>query len=187
MRHSSPHNRILSLDIRSKTIAYAVFEDFAHLLDFGVSGSRQDSFQAARVEKLVRKFQPDVIVLSGAPRGSTRDTPSVRAGIKSIRSRARRLFVPVLSIGRHSVVETFGRHCKPTKYPIAVLIASSFPALTWYVPCKRKIYMPEDRRMQYFDATAVGLTYYATNGDAEGVHQLLARVESSPRPLTSGA
>ena len=185
-RHSR-HNRILSLDVRSKTLAYAVFDGCAYLLDFSVSSSILDGFQASRIERLVRKFQPDVIVLRRVPVGSTRDTPVVRAAIKSIRSKARHLSVPVVVIGRPLIEKTFRRHCKPTKYRIAVLLAGCFPSLTWYLPRQRKIYTPEDRRMQYFDAAAVGLAYFAATGDAEALQQFLSKAESFRRPLASGA
>ena len=184
--HYSFHNRLLSLDVRSKTLAYAVFEDCTQLLDFSVSGATRMDFQATRVERLVRRFQPDVIVLRKISTGSTRDTVASRAAVKTIHSTARRFSVPVACIGKRQLAETFGRHCKTTKYRIAVLLASGFPALTWYLPSRRKIYNPEDRRMQYFDAAAAGLAYFAANGDAVAVQQFLSKAESFRRPLTSG-
>ncbi|MHB1954042.1 MAG: hypothetical protein ACYCOU_09875, partial [Sulfobacillus sp.] len=67
------------------------------------------------------------------------------------------------------------------------LLSACYPALRWYVPRKRKIWMPEDRRMQYFDAAAVGLAYFASEKDAEVVQQFLSEAVSRSSLLTSGA
>jgi hypothetical protein len=187
MQHYSPENRILSLDVRSKTLAYAFFEDATELLDFSVGGSVQSGFHAHRVEKLVRKFQPEVIVLRKIPADSSRDTPATRAAIKSIRAKARSLSRPVVSITQRQIAVTFQPHCKPTKQQIAVLLAACFQALTWYVPRERKAWKPEDRRMHYFDAAAVGMAYFASKVNAEVVHQLLSEAEPRSRLLAREA
>ncbi|MGB8478012.1 MAG: hypothetical protein WCE63_04120 [Acidobacteriaceae bacterium] len=187
MYHHSLITRIVSLDVRSKALAYAVLDGPLQLLDFGVSGSTHRGFPTDRVEKIVRKFQPQVIVLRKVPAGSKRDNPAVQASIKSIRSKARHLSIPVVSIEKRLIDQTFRRHCKPTKYQIALLLSACFSALRWYVPQKRKIWMPEDRRMQYFDAAALGLTYFATQQDAETVQQFLSEAVSRSPLLMSGA
>jgi hypothetical protein len=187
MHHHSHDNRIVSLDVRSKTLAYAVLDGPLQLLDFGVSRSTQGSFQTSRVEKVMRKFQPHVIVLRKVPAGSKRDNPAVQSAIKSVRSKARYLSVPVVSIEKRLIDQTFRPHCKPTKYQIARLLSGCFPALEWYMPSKRKIWMPEDRRMQYFDAAALGLAYFASVGDAEAIQQFLSEVISRSRSLVGGA
>lgn len=186
MQHPSQVNRIVSLDIRSKTMAHAVFDGPLQLLDFGVSGSTQPGFQVSRVEKLMRKFQPELIVLRKVPAGSKRDNPSVQAAIKSIRSQARRLAVPVASTEKRFIDQTFRQHCKPTKYQVALLLSAGFTALQWYMPRKRKIWMPEDRRMQYFDAAALGLAYFASVGAAEAIQLFLSEAASRSRLLTRG-
>lgn len=186
MYHHSLITRIVSLDVRSKTLAYAVLDGPLQLLDFGVSGSTHRGFQVSRVEKLVRKFQPQVIVLRKVPAGSKRDNPAVQAAIKSIRSKARNLSIPVVSIEKHLIDQTFRPHCKPTKHQIALLLSACYPALRWYVPKKRKIWMPEDRRMQYFDAAALGLTYFASEGDTEAIQQFLSEAASRSSLLASG-
>ena len=174
MHHHSTVSRIISLDIRSKTLAHALLDGPLHLIDFGVSRSTQSAFQADRVEKLVKKFQSDIIVLRKVPAGSKRDNPAVQAAIRSIRARARRLSIPVVSIEKRFIDQTFQGHCKPTKYQIALLLSACYPALRWYTPRKRKIWMPEDRRMQYFDAAALGLAYFASEVDAKAVQQFLS-------------
>jgi hypothetical protein len=183
MYHHSREKRIVSLDVHSKTLAYAIFEGPIQLLDFSVSRSTHSGFQASRVETLVRKFQPDVIVLRKVHAGSSRDTPASRAAIKSIRAKTRNLSAPVVFIDKQLINETFQPHCKPTKHKIAVLLAACYPALTWYVPRKRKPWMPEDRRMQYFDAAATGLAYFTSNGDAEIIQQLLSDAVSRSQNL----
>ena len=187
MYHHSLITRIVSLDVRSKTLAYAILDGPLQLLDFGVSGSTHRGFQTGRIEKLVRKFQPQVIVLRKVPAGSKRDNPAVQETIKSIRSKARHLSIPVVSIEKRLIDQTFRRHCKPTKHQIALLLSACYPALRWYVPKKRKIWMPEDRRMQYFDAASLGLTYFASKQDTEAIQQFLSEAASRNRLLMSGA
>jgi hypothetical protein len=187
MDYHSTANRIMSLDIRSKTLAYAVLDGPLHLIDFGVGRSTQRGFHSGRVEKLVTKFQSDVIVLRKVPAGSKRDNPAVRAVITSIRTKARCLSIPVVSIEKRSIDQTFQGYCKPTKYQIALLLSACYPALRWYTPRKRKIWMPEDRRMQYFDAAALGLTYFASKRNTEVVQQFLseAMLRSAERNRTN--
>ena len=187
MHHHSRVQRVLSLDVRSKTLAYAVFEDAAQLLDFSVSSSADAGFQARRIEKLVGKFQPEIIVLRKIQEGSSRDTPATREAIKSICFMARRLSVPVASIEKRAIGDTFRQHCKPTKYRIALLLAACFPALTWYVPRERKPWKPEDRRMHYFDAAATGIAYFASEGTAEAVQKFLSEAESRIQPPAHSA
>jgi hypothetical protein len=178
MHHHSHDNRMISLDVRSKTLAYAVLDGPLQILDFGVSGSTHRGFQASRVEKLVRKFQPSVIVLRKVPEGSKRDNPAVQAAIKTIRSEAKRLSVPLVSIEKRLIDQTFRPHCKPTKYQIARLLSVCFPALRWYMPSVRKIWMSEDRRMQYFDAVALGLAHFASEKGAQSVQRFLSETAS---------
>jgi hypothetical protein len=187
MHHDSHDSRILSVDVRSKTLAYAVLDGPLQLLDFGVSGSAQPGFQANRIEKLVRKFQPRIIVLRKVPTGSKRDSPAVQAAIKNIRITARRLPVSVVSIEKRFIDQTFRQHCKPTKRQIALLLSAGFPALKWYLPNERKIWMPEDRRMQYFDAAALGMAYFASEGDVEPIQQFLSDAAFLNRLPASGA
>ena len=179
MHNHSLVNRIVSLDVRSKTLAYAVLDGPLHLLYFGLSRSTHRDFQASRVEKLMRKFQPQVIVLRKVPEGSKRDNPAVQATIKTIRSEARRLSVPLVSIEKRLIDQTFRPHCKPTKYQIAQLLSVCFPSLRWYMPSQRKIWMPEDRRMQYFDAAALGLAYFTSEEDAEALQRFLSEAVSA--------
>lgn len=180
MHHHSTVSRIISLDIRSKTLAYAVLDGPLHLIDFGVGRSTRRGFQADRLEKLVKKFQSDIIVLRKVPAGSRRDNPAVQAAITSIRAKARRISIPVVSIEKRLIDETFRGHCKPTKHHITQLLSVCYPALGWYVPPKRKIWEPEDRRMQYFDAAALGLAYFASEVDANAVQQFLSEAVSLP-------
>jgi len=187
MYNHSRTNRIISLDVHSKTLAYAVFDGLSQLLDFSVSGSKHSGFQAGRVEKLVRKFQPEVIVLQRVPAGSTRDTQAVRTAIKSIRAKAKHLCIPVVFIEKRLIDETFRRESKLTKYKVALVLAACFSTLTWYVPCKRKPWMPEDRRMQYFDAAAAGVAYFAIEKGAEAIKQFLFKAESCSLNLLGGA
>ncbi len=187
MYHHSCEKRIVSLDVHSRTLAYAVFEGSMQLLDFSVSRSTHSGFHAGRVETLVRKFQPGVIVLRKVHAGSSRDTTASRAAIKSIRAKAKNLSVPAVFIDKRLIDETFQPHCKPTKHKIAVLLAACYPALAWYVPRKRKPWMPEDRRMQYFDAAATGLAYFVSEGDAKAVQQFLSDAESRSRLLAQSA
>jgi len=131
-------------------------------------------FLVSRMDKIVQKFQPHVIVLRKVPSGSKRDNPAVQSAIKSIRSKARHISVPVVSIEKRLIDQTFRNHCKPTKYRIALLLSAYYPPLRWYMPSERKIWMPEDRRMQYFDAAALGLAYFTSKGEAEVIQQFLS-------------
>ena len=108
MHYHSHKNLILALDVRGKKIGYAVLDGPAELLDFGVSGSIIDGYQADRVEKLISKFQPKAVVMRKISKGSTRDNPSARAAISSIGSRIKQLGLPLASIDRLNSKKHFG-------------------------------------------------------------------------------
>lgn len=85
-----------------------------------------------------------------------------------------------MSVEKRLIDQTFRSHCNPTKHHIARLLSVCYPALGWYVPKKRKIWMPEDWRTQYFDAAALGLAYFASEVDAKAVQQFLSEAVSLP-------
>src|ERR1039458_886516 len=118
------HARVLSLDIRSRRVGYAVFEGPGLLLDWGVIRNR-----AALIQSLLDTFEPSVIVLRTIALGSIRDRSIVRRAIRRIRRKAKSVSIPSVLVSRAQIIRLFRQHVKPTKHEIAAIIAECFPGL----------------------------------------------------------
>ncbi len=164
--------RILAIDLRPQQFGYAVFEGPKQLLDWGVAyyrpgGEAGAAVAARRVAELVRVFLPSAIVVKKDRREVTRNSFGVRPILKAIRRKASARGIPVCFIARKEVREAFRVFRAKTKYEIACRLAVTYPELLWKLPPQRKFYESEHPCMTIFDAAAMGVTYWQSNG-AEG-------------------
>lgn len=185
-KNESANPRVVSLDIRPRQLGYVIFE-YPLLVDWGVIRFPRGSGHVDRSVKLLRTFQPCVVVLREIATGSRRDRPVVRDVIRSIQHEASRLSLPSVFIGEAAVRRLFGEYVKPTKQEIASVVAACFPELAYRLPPRRRPWDPEHHSMPIFDAAAMGLTAIAREFDSDSVRELLKSGESFRRPLGGAA
>jgi hypothetical protein len=166
MTYPSLTARVLAIDPTTKGFAYAVFEGPDLLLDWGstqVRLERKNALCLKRVEELLRRYAPDVVVLEAYDGKGSHRRRRVRSLIRSIRGLATRKGFRSRAFSRPEIRRTFGALGRATKHPIASEIARRFPELAPRLPQARKFYESEDERMSIFDAASLALTYFAAH------------------------
>lgn len=161
--------RILAIDLRPQQFGYAVFEGPKQLLDWGVAyyrpgGEVGAAVAACRVAELVRMFPPSAILVRKVRGEVARNSFGVQPILKAIRLKASARSIPVHLIARKEVREVFRAFRAKTKYEIACRLAVMYPELLWKLPPQRKFYESEHPTMTIFDAAALGVMYWQSNG-----------------------
>jgi Holliday junction resolvasome RuvABC endonuclease subunit len=152
--------RVLAIDPTSRGFGYAVLEGPERLIDWGVVQVRDDKESAClkRIERLIERYVPDVIVLEDSPR--SRRCARVRQLIDRIRQLADNKRIPARSFSRSKIRRAFAPFGAVTKSQIAAQIAKLFVELAPHLPGVRKIWRSEDGRSAIFDAVSLALTLF---------------------------
>jgi hypothetical protein len=148
-----PKNPILlAIDPTPRGFAFAVLEAPAFLVDWG-SRRATSSNILQKVDELLRRYQPDVLVLEDLAAKGARRRKRARREIGSIEHRALKRGVCVERVSRLAVLDTLAP--KKSKYEVAARLAEIFPVLANRLPRKRKTWTPEEARMNVFDALGI--------------------------------
>jgi hypothetical protein len=154
--------RILAIDPCSQGFGFAIFEEPARLLDWGVKNSarhgkhprtrRRGSRCAISLVRLLDRYRPSLIVVRD------RDDASVRHRrlVEQLRSLAAERQIELQMVSWDDVRAMFSTCGVKTKEEIATAISTRFPELL-PLPRHRKPWMSEDYRMNIYDAVAIGL------------------------------
>jgi hypothetical protein len=154
--------RIIAVDLRGGSFAFAVFEGPDRLLDWGVRSFRR-GVNAVKVPAgkkfaaILDYFLPDAVVV----RVRTGDRDARRGKMREIllRESAKR-GTPTRLLSRRAVKEAFAG-ANRTKYTIAAALAERLPELAPVLPTAHKLWVSEDYILSVFDAAAVGITYFS--------------------------
>ncbi|HEY2381418.1 MAG TPA: hypothetical protein VGK48_09605 [Terriglobia bacterium] len=158
-------NTILAIQPESRQIGYAVFEGRA-LIDWGSKdltskpiGERNEIFAAPLFERLIHRFEPDVLVVPKP----TRTSGSVRNLMLRMVHRAVNTYAfGVVSYSLTDIVSAFKDRigdARPNKDNIRAVIVREFPELGGLQPRPRGRSDPEDFRVPMFDAIALAITF----------------------------
>lgn len=155
--------RILAVAPVSRGFGYVVMEGPGQLRSFGNKTILQNKNVRTLiwVERFIRRFQPDVLVL---PEVNTADTHRAKR-IKQLHKRivalaeAQRLRVKLIAITK--VRERLLGQNKGNKQSMAETLAGLFPTdLAPRLPPKRKVWESEDPRMDIFDAVGLAVAFW---------------------------
>lgn len=152
-------DRVLAVAPTTRGFAYVVFESALAPFDWGshgISGPRKNAKFLQRLEAIIERCHPQVIVLQDTMRRRAR----IRTLSLAIRHMAASAQIDVHIYHRAAIRRCFAPAGARTKVEIAHAIARMIPALSHRLPPTRKIWMSEDRRQSLFDAAALGLAYY---------------------------
>ena len=146
----------LAFDTTSGGFAFVVLQGSETLLDWACSEVSTAKPQAwrRRVEKLLARYQPDLVVLADAE--EPRRGRWAKRFTQGIASLADENGIPVRRVSRREVKERFAAS-GTTKHEIAVAVSRLFPELESRLPRQRKPWMSEDKRMSIFDAVSFAL------------------------------
>lgn len=164
MRRDLSRELILSVYPSAKGIAFVVFEGPDNPIDWGVKeikGKSKNRKTVEAVERIIERYQPEVLVIEDTSIKGSRRTARVRRLYRSLAHLAKATVIEVRAYPQSMVRKTFAHVGASTKYEVALAIARMIPAFKARVPRVRKPWMSQDSRQSLFDAVALGMTYYA--------------------------
>jgi RNase H-fold protein (predicted Holliday junction resolvase) len=150
--------RILAITPTTKGVGFAVLEGKDTLVDWGVKNvaGRKNAGSIENVEKLITRYQPDVLVLGDALAEDSRRCLRIRKLLPQIIKMAAINKLKVELFSRKQVMDIHIPESKGTKHAVAEVIARKFPEqLGFKLPPKRKAWMREHYQMAIFDAVAL--------------------------------
>lgn len=128
-----------------------VLEAPHYLVDRGQRIAHRTSGDLTRkVDALLSKHYPAVLVLEDLAAPGALRRKRARREIRSMEHLAQKRGVRVERVARLAVLNTFAPG--KGKYEVALKLAEIFPDLSNRLPRKRKIWMPENPRINVFDA-----------------------------------
>lgn len=155
----------VAIDPTRTGFAFAVLEAPGNLIDRGQRIARPKSGELLRkVDALLSKHYPAVLVLEDLAAPGARRRKRARREIRSLEFLALKRGVKVGRVARLAVREMLAPG--KGKYEVAVKLAELFPELKDRLPWKRKVYMPEDPRMNVFDAVGLAAALVARSGES---------------------
>lgn len=144
--------RVISIDPTGNGLAYAVIEGGDYLVDCGLAVGRSARVFKERVDALCDRFRPNILVCE-RELGSKRGPKARRRIVMAVAVAAERQ-IPTCKVSRLEVQTLFDG---APKHEIATAITQYFPGLLHRLPHKRSLGMPEDERMNVFDAISFAL------------------------------
>lgn len=151
---------------RTRGFGYVIFQGPAVAHRWGIKEIRanNNSDNILKIEELVLKYQPDVVVLDDYASGGSRRGKRIESLIEDIAELCKNKRIRVCRYSRSMVRQCFSEFSAMTKLEIAQAISKTLPDLRPQLPGKRKIWLPEDPRMAIFDAAALVFAhfYFAT-------------------------
>lgn len=157
------HRTFVAIDPTRTGFAFAVLEAPHELVDYGQRmAARGTRDLGQKVAALLGAHHPATLVVEDvAATGALRRTRA-RREICSLERLATKHGLMVARVPRFAVLETFAPG--KGKYEVALRLAELFPELTSRLPKKRKVWMPEDPRMNVFDAVALAAAEVEQSG-----------------------
>jgi hypothetical protein len=153
--------RILAIAPSTRGFGFAVFEGQGTLAVWDAKEVRGDKNKGtlARVNELIARYEPQIVVLEDASAKGSRRAPRIRKLVQRISRLAPKRGTRVALFSRIQVREAFFPDGKGTKHEMAEIIAGRFSdELGFELPPKRRAWDKEDYRMDIFDAVALVLT-----------------------------
>jgi hypothetical protein len=153
--------RVLAIDPYSRGFGFAVMEEPFQLIDFGLKiptkAKGNDGKRLKKVEAMINRYQPDVLVAEDSQAKECRRKPRTRKMLHDIQKLVAGRNIAFVRLSWPAVQRIVTERPTSTKYTVATKIAQQFQELESYLPALRKPWMSEDETMNIFDATALAL------------------------------
>jgi len=155
---------VLGLHPSARGLGWVLFEGADALFDCGsveIHGSDKNGKALARVERLLDKYRPAVLVLEDSDGKASRRKPRLRRLYRSLITRAQRHGVAVHLYARGEITDALGLADGGRRHDVAAVVAERVEALRPRLPRPQKIWLGESHHMGLFCAAACVLTHYA--------------------------
>lgn len=165
-------HRILALEVRSRATGFVVFEMPRRLLDWGrrkhgVTSNELPRVAAKRIAGLLDLHEPSVVIVRTRTVRSLTAQHKVAIIIRAMQREAKKRSVPFQKVSARTVRKFFTSHDCTSKNQSAGLLVRWFPALSWKLPPKRKMWKSEHHRMVIFDAAATAIAFMSRSPPTE--------------------
>jgi hypothetical protein len=155
----------MAIVVRSQRAGCAVLEGALGLLDWRViyfekNVDAQIAAAKKKLTSLIHFHAPSVIVLCRTRLDQSQNPSAVASVARAIKHEAAQRLIPVLTVKRAVVQDTFKGFGIQSREGIATMLAKMFPELTPKLPPKRKIWHGEQAIMPMFDAVALAVAYW---------------------------
>jgi Holliday junction resolvasome RuvABC endonuclease subunit len=172
--------RVLALDPYYRGFGFAVLEGQDTLISWGTRWARinKNEHFLKEIARLIARYQPEAVVLEDYAGRKSHCSVRVLELIDGIKALAAKDGIPVRHFSRAEVRGAFASLGARTKQQIAAAIAGRFPELALRLPPVRKIWMPEDYRMSFFDAVAFAMTLFCFRASGKSSSEVAAKQES---------
>jgi len=150
--------RILAIAPSTRGFGFAVLEGQEKLVDWGVKSIKKNKNigAIAKVEEMIVRYRPDVIVLEDHLAKHSRRCARIQALSRGIIAMAKSRNVTVALFSRERVRRAFFADGQGTKHALAEILTAQFhEELNFQLPPKRQPWMSEDCRMVIFDSVAL--------------------------------
>jgi Holliday junction resolvasome RuvABC endonuclease subunit len=158
---ASKQIRILAIALTARGFGYCVMENHA-MLECGhkeVNGDKNLN-SVSKIEKLMKQFLPDALVLQDVDAANSRRAPRIKALHQQVIGLATKQKCKVTLFTKGELRIALLGAAKGTKHEMAELLAQKYPVeLAGKLPPKRRAWENEDGRMDIFDAVALGVVF----------------------------
>lgn len=152
--------RVMAIAPSSRGFGFVIFDGHDVLADFGAKAAQGNKNPSllAKIEKLITVYKPQLVLLPETTNRGQR----IRLLAPGIIALAGRKQIKTEVIPTKSLQRSFFGEGRGTKHQIAEIVAKEFPEqLAKHLPPERKDWMSEDRRMDIFNAVALGVAFRA--------------------------
>ena len=155
------HFRILAVAPTTRGFGFAIIEGKEALIDWGCKAIHGDknTQSVAKVERLIKKYLPEVLVLQDASAEHSRRSPRIKQLSQLLIAVAQLHKIKFALISKAKLSRIFFDKSSGTKHDLATILALRFPELSDQLPPKRRPWTSEDSRMDIFDAVALALAF----------------------------
>ena len=154
------HAILLAVSPGTRGLGFAVFENAATPIDWGVKHARLNRLRVyeRHVESLIEFYKPKTLILEhigNEPyRKRTADCNSILFALGTLKG------LEIVQYRRDDVKDVFSQFGPSTKFGITRTIGTWLPELRAQLPRYRRPWMSDDYSMAIFDAIALALTHY---------------------------
>ncbi|HXR46674.1 MAG TPA: hypothetical protein VN784_04470 [Candidatus Limnocylindrales bacterium] len=164
MNHQHPKQfRLLAIALTCRGLGYAVLEGEESLIEsshMSVRKGDKNEKCLAKVETLIKFYQPEVLVLQDVRAKGSRRALRIKRLYRAVVRFARKQKIKVELISEAQLRTLLLGDPRGTKHEIAEMIAKLFPdELALRLPPKRRAWESADSRMDIFDAVALAVAF----------------------------
>lgn len=159
--HNKKHFRVLAISLSANGFGFAIMESNA-LVDYRNKVFLDDKNvnSLTNIDKLIVRFQPDVLVLHDVNAKGTYRAPRIKELHREVVTLAKKHKLKVKKLSNAELRTGLLNDPRGTKHDMAERIGKLFPdELGSRVPPKRKLWKSELSRMDIFDAVGLAVVF----------------------------